>query len=103
MIARGTTPTIRMTCSIIDVSSIDAAYLTVKQGSLVIEKDLQDATVVHSSSANYLEWSFTQEETLSLDAMAQVEMQVRYRANGKAYESPIVVDTVYRILKEGVI
>ena len=45
MIARGTTPTIRYTFSLVDVSAIVVAYLTIKQGSLVIEKDLTSATI----------------------------------------------------------
>ena len=103
MIARGTTPVIRVMYRVVDVSTIDVAYLTIKQGGVTIEKDIQDATVVHSGDNNYLEWSLTQEETLSLCSNCNVEMQVRCRANGEAYDSPINIAPVYRILKEGVI
>lgn len=103
ILARGTTPVIRVTYKTLDVSTIDVAYLTIEQGAVTIEKDLTDATVVHSGNNNYLEWALTQEETLSLCSNCNVAMQVRCRANGEAYDSPINVVPVYRILKEGVI
>lgn len=103
MIARGTTPIIRMTFTIVDASSIDVAYLTIIQGDLLIEKTLEDATVVHTETDNYLEWHLTQDETLSLNASANAQIQCRYKANGVAYDSPVYTESIYRILKEGVI
>ena len=102
MIARGTTPIIRVKYQTLDVSTIDVVYLTMIQGDLTIKKDLQDATVVHQGNDNYIEWALTQEETISLSA-SPITMQVRCRANGKAYASPVTRASVYQILKEGVI
>ena len=98
MIARGTTPTIRYTFSLVDVSAIVVAYLTIKQGSLVIEKDLTSATI----GDGYLEWTLTQEETLSLAENKEVKIQCRYRTNeGMAYASRIETENTYKLLKSG--
>ena len=62
-IIRGTTPTIKFTYADITVSAITTAILTVKQnGTDIITKDLTDATI----GADYISWTLTQTETLSL-------------------------------------
>lgn len=102
MIPRGTTPTIRHTFKRVDVSDIAVAYMTMKQGSLTIEKTLADATVVHTETDNFLEWRLTQAETLSISDKVDVEEQCRWRlSDGTAGESPIAVLDPKRILKEG--
>ena len=61
-IIRGTTPTLIYKFKIVDVSEITKAYLTIKQGSILIEKSLNDAV----SGTDTLSWTLTQEETLSI-------------------------------------
>lgn len=61
-IIRGTTPTLIYKFKIVDVSEITKAYLTIKQGSILIEKSLNDAV----PGTDTLSWTLTQEETLSI-------------------------------------
>lgn len=59
----GTTPTIIYTFSIVDPANMTEAVLTIKVGgAILIEKDLDDATV----GENTLSWTLTQAETLSI-------------------------------------
>lgn len=59
----GTTPTVTYTFSTVDVSDIVSSRLTVMQsGSIIIDKDLDDATV----GENSLSYTLTQAETLAL-------------------------------------
>lgn len=59
----GTTPTFKFRFSIVDVSNITTAIMTVKQdGVVVIEKTLSDAT----ADTKALYWTLSQAETLSL-------------------------------------
>lgn len=59
----GTTPTIIYTFSIVTPSDMTDAVLTIKVGGeILIEKDLEDATV----GEHTLSWTLTQAETLSL-------------------------------------
>ncbi len=58
----GTTPTITYTFSIVAPSDMTEAVLTIKVGGeILIEKDLEDATV----GEHTLSWTLTQAETLS--------------------------------------
>ena len=61
-IIRGTTPTLIYKFKIVDVAEIIKAYLTIKQGSILIEKSLNDAV----PGTDTLSWTLTQEETLSI-------------------------------------
>lgn len=62
-IIRGTTPTISITFNTVATESIAVAYLTIKDAkNTLIEKNLASATVDEHS----LNWTLTQEETLSL-------------------------------------
>lgn len=98
MMTRGTTPTIRYTFSLIDVNDIVVAYLTMEQGDLIISKELSTAT----KGDNYLEWSLTQNETLSLSEEKNVSVQLRYKtADGNAYATRIVTEKPYKILMDG--
>lgn len=98
MIARGTTPTIKYTFTEVNVTDITIAYLTVHQGSISIEHDLEDATV----GDGYLEWTLSQEETLALSTKNFARIQCRYKtSDGNAYITEITEEKVYDILKEG--
>lgn len=102
MIPRGTTPTIRHTFKRVDVSDITVAYMTIKQGSLTIEKTLSDATVVHNETDNYLEWKLTQAETLSVLEKVNVEEQCRWKlSDGTVGKSPVAILDPDRLVKEG--
>lgn len=65
VIITGTTPSIRWVLEEVDPTDINTAYMTIKQnGQIVIEKTLSEASV----GDNYLLWTLSQEETLSLTA-----------------------------------
>lgn len=75
-IIRGTTPTITYTFKTVNVQNITVAILTIKyNGSVVIQKDLSNATVATSS----LSWLLSQEETLSFDANQKAKMMINYK------------------------
>ena len=102
IIPRGTTPTIRYRFRTVNATDIVVAYMTMKQGALVVEKTLADATAVHDEANNYLEWTLTQAETLSFSMKIDIEIQCRWRTGeGVAGESPITITDPARILKEG--
>lgn len=63
-IIRGTTPTIEFTFKEVAVENISTAILSFKQnGTVLIEKDLDDAT----AGAKSLSWILTQEECLTMN------------------------------------
>ena len=100
MLVRGTTPTIRFTFSKIDVATIAVAYMTIEQKSIVIEKDLSEATV----GEKYIEWKLTQEDTVRLNDKVVCRVQCRYKTSDMlAYASKIYEVKPYDILKDGVI
>ena len=102
MITRGTTPTIQYKFKNIDVTDLVVADMRIKQKCVVIDKALSDATVVHEEGANYLEWTLTQAETLSLNPFDNLEIQCRWKLiSGIAGASPISAMPAYRILKDG--
>lgn len=64
-VIRATTPTITYQFSVIDVTDISVAYLTITQGGkTIVEKDLTTATVGEDT----LSWTFSQAETLAIRA-----------------------------------
>lgn len=97
MIPRGTTTEIQYSFDQVSVADITVCYLTLKQGSLIIEKTLTDATVGEST----LTWRLTQAETLQFNDSEVIESQIRYIANGEAYVSKVGKADSYRILKDG--
>lgn len=97
---RGTTPTITITAAGLSEISIDRAYLTIKQKSNVIEKELEDMAI----DGDVLTVTLSQEETLSFTAESTAELQLRVLSRGgTAYASQIISTPVGRILKDGVI
>lgn len=61
-IIRGTTPTIQYTFNSVTVANITHAYLTIKQGGVLLaQRDLTTATV----GAKTISWTLTQAETLA--------------------------------------
>lgn len=70
-IIRGTTPTLEFTFSDITVGNITKAILTAKQNStIMIEKDLEDATVGEKS----ISWTLDQDDTLKLKSGRAAEI-----------------------------
>lgn len=68
-VIRATTPTIKYNFHVVSVSDIVKAYLTIKKaGAVTIEKSLEDATV----GEDFLAWTLTQQETLSIAAGSAV-------------------------------
>lgn len=61
----GTTPTITYKFSVVSVSDITSAILTIKErGTTIIEKSLADASIGEDT----LSWTLTQQETLDMGA-----------------------------------
>ena len=98
---RGTTPIIRYTFNIINVSDIDVIYLTLQQAGVKVERDKSTAVIEEGQ----VSWKLTQEETLRfLQSKALVQIQIRYRLNdGTAGGSKISLVDPEAILKDGVI
>lgn len=97
---RGTTPRLEFTLPF-DTSQLAEAYVTLSQrGTAVIEKCLAECEV----SGSILSVRLTQEETLSLSAGKETEIQIRARMLcGDALASNIIRANTDRILKDGVI
>lgn len=97
---RGTTPDIIATLTGVDLSDVVVLYVTLQQGSVVVEKNL-DEVIIDGSEIHV---TLTQEETLSFTANTEVKMQVRgLMSDGRAFATNIRTATVKPILKEGVI
>ena len=59
----GTTPTITFNFSEVNVDDIKVAILTIKrQGRIILEKNLQDATVIDKG----IQWVLSQQDTLGI-------------------------------------
>lgn len=98
MLGRGTTPTFTYTFKKVPVEDIAVCFLTVKEDTVKVERDLTTATVGEDT----IEWTLTQEETLKFKD--KVAYQIRWKTvDGKTGKSPITTDKVTDILKEGVI
>lgn len=96
---RGTTPTITISTDV-DLSAASNLFVTFSQGgAVVLEKTLSDVTV----SADAVTVELTQEDTLALASGASVEFQIRATVGDAKLASNIMVSSVYRILKNGVI
>ncbi len=95
-IIQATTPTIKYTFKVVNVSDITTAYLTIKQnGRKIIEKDLSEATVGQKD----LSWSFTQTETLQISqghVTAMLNWKTSDGTRGASAKSSIVIDDNYK-------
>ncbi len=98
MIIRGTTPPIRFSFTEVDPQAMTEVFLTIRQNSILIEKDLSEAVVTQDA----ILWELTQSETLSLEDGWNAKVQCRYKfASGAAGASRIYEEPVYGVLKEG--
>ena len=99
MIIRGTTPPIRFSFSDVNPLEMTAAFLTIRQNDVTIEKELSSAVSVTESM---IEWRLSPEETLALEAGRLAQVQCRYRfESGAVGASRIYDENVCAVLKEG--
>lgn len=98
---RGTTPTLEIKLSGIDVAELERIYVTLSQYQKQVTKQTEDITVNEISNTLYIPLS--QEDTLTL-SRGYVYVQMRaVTKDGLAVASDIVMKTMEEILKEGVI
>ncbi len=96
MVRRGTTAEVTMTLEGVATEDIENLYLSVVQGTLVIEKGIDELTVEDGDVTATL----TEEETLALRANAWIEMQLTGRkADGTAFAGTITKDIVRPVLR----
>jgi len=94
---RGTTPTLNIKVSGIDLSDLGAIYITLKQGSVSIDKTDDDIVI----DGDVIKCTLTQDDTLKFSAKP-VAVQLRaLTTDGVAIASAIETMTVEDILKEG--
>lgn len=109
---RGTTPTNKFKTQT-DVTGMAALFITYKQqGETVIEKSLPDIdiyeelkTVGDKEVTIYvMETKLSQEDTLALNSLGEVEIQVRGKyTDGTVIACQVIKVPVFQILKEGII
>ena len=98
---RGTTPTIRIGIKNIDLTQLEAFYLTFKQNNVVVEKNIDEVIIDEENSCVICK--LTQEDTLKLN-YGPAEMQIRLKDTaGLAFATTIKTIDVGKILKGGVI
>lgn len=95
-IIRLTTPTIRYDFKVVNVLTITEAYLTIKQnGSVLIEKDLNAATVGEKS----ISWKFSQAETEQM-LPGKITLMLNWLTDdgirGGSEKSTVVIDQNYK-------
>lgn len=92
-IIRGTTPTIIYNFTTVDVTEIAVVYLTFKSnGSVIVRKDLSEATVGEAS----LTWLLTQEETLAFGPNQHATMMINYRLADGTRGASVKTDLTFR-------
>lgn len=98
---RGTTPTLEIKITGIDVSELESIYVTLKQYQKEVTKTTEDITIDEINNTLYVPLS--QEDTLTL-ARGYVYVQMRaVTKDGLAVASDVKMITMEEILKEGVI
>lgn len=98
---RGTTPTLEVKITGIEIAELESVYITLKQYQKEVTKSTEDITVDEISNTLYIPLS--QEDTLTL-SRGYVYVQMRaVTKDGLAVASEIVMKTMEEILKEGVI
>lgn len=97
-IIQGTTPTFIFTFTDISASDISVAYFHIAQsGSVVIEKELTDATV--DTDENTMSFTLTQAESLSLSTKIKAKVSLDWklasgiRGRSAVYEASVLVAT----------
>lgn len=93
---RGTTPSITVNLDV-DASTVDVLFLTIKQGTTIIEKTLADASINGKSAM----FPLSQSDTLALSTESKAHIQVRGRVGGHAFASAVSTVDVALIIKDG--
>lgn len=97
---RGTTPDIVATLTGVSLNNAVALYVTLQQGSLVVQKTLDDV-IIDGTDIHIV---LTQEETLSFSSDSTAKIQIRgLLEDDRAFATNIGTIPVNSILKEGVI
>lgn len=97
---RGTTPTLTFKLPF-QTSRVDDVYITFNQANITVLEKTKNDTDLHD---DIVELKLTQADTLSLNRRPNVEIQLRVlTTDGEALASQIIVQSVSRILKDGVI
>ena len=92
-IIRGTTPTFVFTFKTVSPSDITSAFLVVKQlGKIRISKDISAATIEENS----IEWTITQDESLTLSIGRPTEIHCDWVANDgtRGHSVPALCDVI---------
>jgi hypothetical protein len=98
---RGTTPTLEVKITGIEIAELEIVYITLKQYQKEVTKKTEDITVDEIKNALYVPLS--QEDTLTL-ARGYVYVQMRaVTKDGLAVASDVKMITMEEILKDGVI
>lgn len=98
---RGTTPTLEIKITGIEVAQLESIYVTLSQYKKQVTKEAEEITVDELNNILYVPLS--QEDTLSL-ARGYVYIQMRaVTKDGLAVASDMQMTTMEEILKEGVI
>jgi hypothetical protein len=89
MIVRLTTPDLIFTFDEINPSNITAAWLTIKQGSVTIEKDISSMHVGEPAEGEkpFIYWTLLQADTKMLKAGIKADIQLNYMIDDKRYPS----------------
>lgn len=101
---RGTTPTIQITISGVQISTLTDIWVTLEQKyGLEMTKKLSAGEIYTEVATNKIRVPLTQEDTLKLKP-GTVDIQIRALTNsGGAVAGPIKTINVDQILKDGVI
>lgn len=98
---RGTTPTLEIKITGIEVAELERIYITLSQYQKQVTKSTEDITIDEITNTLYV--PLTQEDTLTL-SRGYVYVQMRaVTKDGLAVASGTVMKTMEEILKEGVI
>lgn len=96
---RGTTPTITFTLPFSATTITDLNIAFVQMREIVLEKGLSDCTLQN----NKIIVTLSEIETLKLQDLMMVDMQIRCAVGNTVMASQIISVSVNRILKDGVL
>lgn len=104
-IYRGTTPSITLQVTGVDLSFQDTwpvVVVTLKNGGTKIDFQRDLLVIEHTDTGCSVAFALTQVQTLAMDSMKQVSVQLRAKdASGRAIATDIASVTVDDIIKDG--
>ena len=102
---RGTTPSIALMVAGVDLSFQDTwpvVVVTLKNGDTEIDLQRDLLVIEHTDTGCSVAFALTQEQTLAIDSMKQVSVQLRAKdASGRAIATDIASVKAYDIIKDG--